>query len=851
MKSQLAIVLASLMPLSSHAELFISEYIEGSGYNKALEIYNPSQSNIDLSAYQFKLFQNSNNTPSYTINLSGNIAPGGTYVVAHQDISDDSQVDLLVNNLQHNGNDTIVLYKNDEVIDSIGKIAEGINWSNNGVTTKDRSLVRKSDIANGDSNPNDAFDPSIEWESFPKNTLVNLGSHNFNGVIDDNDGNDNGGDTDNGSGGDNNSDNAASCGDATTLIADIQGESSSTPLNGETVWDEGIVTISLQASGYNGFYLQDLPTNTDSLATTSNGIFVYHSADNVTQGSHIRFQAKAGEYNNQTQLSNVSELTVCQASIDLPAPVAMSLPMLDSEREAFEGMLITLPQDMFVTDTYNYGRYGQIGLATERLYNPTQIVAPGEEANQVATLNDSKTVYLDDLSTEQNPSSLPYPAPEMTPNNPLRSGNTVQNITGVLAYSFGNWVVLPISDVNVIQTNPRTAEPLLAAEGNLRVASFNVLNYFNGNGQGSEFPTARGANTSTEFDRQRDKIINAISALDADIIGLMEIENDGYDQYSAIADLVNGLNDSLNGNQYSFIAPSVAKIGTDEIAVGIIYNHDVVSAAGAAQILDSSNSVKDDANNPLFIDNKNRPVLTQTFTLLENGQAIAVAVAHLKSKGGSCDSINDPDTGDGQGSCNITRTKAAQATAAFLQSNFADTPTILIGDLNAYAKEDPLTALNAEGFNDVFTALEKTQVYSYIFGGALGQLDHALANSALMPSIIDAQFWPINADEPRVLDYNVEYQSADAQAKFYANDAFRSSDHDPVIIEIQLNAPEVFGDFDGDQDIDRNDVSMFYQMLRRQEITDMRYDFNSDGLLNTRDVRGLMGLCTYNRCASQ
>jgi predicted extracellular nuclease len=257
----------------------------------------------------------------------------------------------------------------------------------------------------------------------------------------------------------------------------------------------------------------------------------------------------------------------------------------------------------------------------------------------------------------------------------------------------------------------------------------------------------------------------------------------------------------------------------------------------------------DNNEQPLFLDNKNRPMLTQKFALIADASELVVAVNHLKSKGSNCDSLNDPDTGDGQGNCNITRTRAASAIGQFLIENYGETPTLVIGDLNAYAKEDPLSTLAESGYINIFSTLNKVGQYSYIFAGELGQLDHALANASMSEKIIDASIWAINADEPRVLDYSTQYQNALQQAKFYAPDAYRSSDHDPVIIEINFSPKTLFGDFDNDQDIDKTDVSLLYQQIKMGTLTNMAYDFNQDGLLSHRDLRGFMKLCTRSRCA--
>ena len=158
---------------------------------------------------------------------------------------------------------------------------------------------------------------------------------------------------------------------------------------------------------------------------------------------------------------------------------------------------------------------------------------------------------------------------------------------------------------------------------------------------------------------------------------------------SALQDLVNGLNAAVGSSVYSFINPGVSQIGTDEIAVALIYKPGTVTPVGAAQILDST-------DDPNFIDTKNRPALAQTFQQASNGAMFTVAVNHLKSKGSDCDDVGDPDTGDGQGNCNLTRKKAAIALASWLATDptgSGDPDFLIIGDLNSYAKEDPITAL--------------------------------------------------------------------------------------------------------------------------------------------------------------
>ncbi|UTN78787.1 ExeM/NucH family extracellular endonuclease [Pseudomonas aeruginosa] len=300
--------------------------------------------------------------------------------------------------------------------------------------------------------------------------------------------------------------------------------------------------------------------------------------------------------------------------------------------------------------------------------------------------------------------------------------------------------------------------------------------------QGRRFPTSRGANTAEEFQRQKAKIVAAILASKADIVGLMEIENDGYGEFSAIADLVNGLNASLpQGQRYAFVNPNRAKLGSDEIAVGLIYRGDKVRTYRSAAVLDSS-------VNPEFDDTRNRPTLAQTFQEINGGERLTIAVNHLKSKGSACD--GDPDTGDGQGNCNLTRARAAQALVDWLAGDptgAKEPDRLIIGDLNSYAKEDPVNVIRSAGYTDLVARQAGAgKGYSYVFSGQSGYLDHALANASLARQVRGAVEWHINADEPRVLDYNVEFKTPRQQDSLYNAEPYRASDHDPVVIGIDL-----------------------------------------------------------------
>ena len=299
----------------------------------------------------------------------------------------------------------------------------------------------------------------------------------------------------------------------------------------------------------------------------------------------------------------------------------------------------------------------------------------------------------------------------------------------------------------------------------------------------------RGADADRpdELARQRAKIISALTTIDADVFGLIEIENNVSDD--AVIDLVSGLNDATAPGTYDYVATGT--IGTDAIKVALIYKPATVTPVGAYAILD--NSV-----DPRFIDTKSRPVLAQTFVESATGAAFTVAVNHLKSKGSDCNDVGDPDTGDGSGNCNGTRTLAAQALvdwAATDPTGSGDPDFLIIGDLNSYDKETPIDAIKAgaddtAGTSDDYTDLVfqflGEDAYSYVFDGQIGYLDHGLANTSLTPQVSGTTIWHINADEPDLIDYDTSFKQP-AQDAIYAPDEYRSSDHDPVIIGLDLD----------------------------------------------------------------
>ncbi|MHA0040280.1 ExeM/NucH family extracellular endonuclease [Deinococcus sp. PEB2-63] len=597
-----------------------------------------------------------------------------------------------------------------------------------------------------------------------------------------------------------------------TNIASVQGATPSgdaaSPLNGQNVTVEGVVTAAFNAS-LQGFFIQEEGIDADSDATTSDGVFVYcgtAGCPTVNVGDRVRVTGTPTEFNNATQIATTAANVLTLASaLPLPATQALTLPLNVTARERFEGMRVSVSGT--VTNNFPLGRFGSFDIADARVTNFTQLNAPdiaGNAAYQAEFKN--RYIRIDDGSRQQNPDPEIFArgGQNLSAANTLRGGDTV-TATGVLTWSndsgtltnggslYTYRVLTGQSDVQVTASNPRLSAPE-AVGGTLRVGAMNVLNYFttlsvsnsgctpngfNSTKSGTQY-IMRGANTCEEFERQQDKIVAAISGLNADVLNLMEMQND-FDKgsSSSVAWLVQKLNDRLGAGTYAYVNPG-AKVGTDAISLAMIYKPAAVTPVGNLAILDNS-------FDPNYADTCNRPTWAQTFQSTANGGRFTAVAMHLKSKGSDCAATGDADIGDGQGNGYKARRNAATAIGNWLATNptgVDESDRLLMGDYNAYAGEEPLSILATAGYANLFDR----NVYSYQFDGQWGSLDQAVGSASLAAQVTGKTKWHINSDEPTVLDYNTEFKSAAQLTGFYAPDAFRSSDHDPLLIGLNLTA---------------------------------------------------------------
>jgi hypothetical protein len=591
---------------------------------------------------------------------------------------------------------------------------------------------------------------------------------------------------------------------AFTPIYTIQGSGTTSPRVGTTETTRGVVT----RVNNNGFYLQD-PVG-DGSASTSDGIFVFTgSRPFVAAGSLLYVTGPVVEFNTGAAVNPVTTANpltevsfptaIVHAGTGTVAPTPLTLPLANAgDWERYEGMLVRIDTPLVASQNFFQGRYGQVTLAgNQRLRKPTNLHRPGTMAAvDLAALNARNSVMLDDGTSVQNPNPTPWIGADDT----LRAGDTLAaGLVGVIDYGLATndnegpalYRIHPTGSPTFTRANVRTAAPA-AVGGNVKVASFNVLNFFTtfGDGtnaagltgqtctQGSETPSAslcRGADSLAEFTRQRTKIVEAMAAVDADVFGLMEIQNNGN---VAVDNLVAALNARVGSTAWAAL-PLPAVVGTDAIRVAMIYKPARVSLVGGP--VGHSDPVH------------NRPPLAQTFAL-PNGERFSVIVNHFKSKG--CDGATgaDLDQGDGQGCFNDRRVLQAQALLAFaatVQATAGDDDVLVIGDINAYAQEDPVHTLLLAGYVDQAARFEPG-VYSYVFDGEAGSLDHALASPSLNARVAGATVWHINADEPSITDYNLEFRQPACPTcgpDYYSPTPYRASDHDPVIVGLDLQPP--------------------------------------------------------------
>ena len=535
------------------------------------------------------------------------------------------------------------------------------------------------------------------------------------------------------------------CGGAVSSIHSVQGPGSASPQVGERVSVRGVVVGDFQRSDQlEGFFVQEPRADEDP--RTSEGLFVFAPGGReVAIGDLVQVTGRVKEHFGLTELNNVDAIAVCERNLDLP-PTPLSL--LERDLEPYEGMLVVVNDELTLAGTHQLAEEGRL------LLSPNG--RPFQETNGSAAgaVGSGRRLLVDDGSRIKNP----VPPPFLDAVGTRRVGDTITGLTGIITEDQNSHMLLPTAPLAFDSLNPRALIPP-QVPGDVRVVSFNLLNFFTSLDD-------RGATDAHELARQGAKHAATISALSADVVGLIELENNEH----SIRELVRVLNeaDDTGHEAWAYVPTPAGGLGVDAIRVGIVYRPNVARPIGppSADL------------HPVF----QRPPVAQTFEIA--GERFTVIVNHFKSK--SCRDVTATEMDTGQGCWNPTRTRQARRLVDFVaevQARSGDDDVLVIGDLNAYGAEDPIRTLIDGGLVDQIAAhVPPEERYSYVYKGDSGYLDHALTTTSMAKRVRGAAFWHINSDEPTFLDYNVE----NGLAAHYAADPFRSSDHDPVLIGLDF-----------------------------------------------------------------
>lgn len=582
-----------------------------------------------------------------------------------------------------------------------------------------------------------------------------------------------------------------------TTIADVQGTTDASPYAGsaDSVRVSGVVTADERTGGYNGVYIQTQGSGgaTDATPGASDGVFVYLGSQKPTLaiGDLVTVTGKVTEYQGLTEISasTAGALSVTEAGVGVPEATPLPDTLVGADREQLEGMLVAPTGTYRLTSSHQLYNFGTLWLSAgaDMPLTPTEAAAPGADAAAVAAANDARRLLLDDgYSIQVINSAHPGTQPYFTTDAVVRNGDSVDfpSQPYVLSYGFADWRLqpsVPINDASPAEykpafgdENPRPATPP-AVGGDIRLASFNVYNYFTT--LTSENANARGADTAEEFAAQQAKIVAAVNGLDADVVSLEEIENSvklGEPKDEALGNLVDALNAAAGAGTWSFV-PTPAALDdaaiTDYITTAIIYRSASVTPVGDSKTVPIDETVWGNAREPI----------AQTFEF--DAKKITVVANHLKSKTPPTGSTGEP--ADGQGWFNEDRVAQAQATLAWTDQLKADAGSgdiFLIGDFNSYAHEDPIGVFTDAGWTDLVPAKAAGQ-YTYSFDGELGSLDHVLASPSVVSTVTGVGVWNINS--PEWSDRGYAFGATDGSSPY------RSSDHDPIVVGVSNEVPPV------------------------------------------------------------
>ena len=407
-----------------------------------------------------------------------------------------------------------------------------------------------------------------------------------------------------------------------------------------------------------------------------------------------------------------------------------------TEMSQFVGKEVQFTTPFYVT---NNSKTGQLTIAPRRIFNPTNQALPlSTDYHSILSLNEQGTLTLTNVSG--------YHRIDERVHNLKVKVNAYNSLSFVSGDWRGNTRAEMEKGYDLEAINSR-------GEHNLLICYMNLEYYLVDN-----FGTGYGPDSSTDHQKQRTKTSQALAKINADIYALVEIQTG----QGALAELAADLTKNT-GRNFAYINDGSVTDGSFTKS-GYIYCTDKVTPHGNMQ------------HNDTYVENRKK---VQGFTEKATGERFILSVNHFKAKSGNGSGANK-DQGDGQGSYNAARVQEAKSIISnypTYTSTFSDEDFLIVGDLNAYGKEDPVTTLTDWGMIDLHRTFHADSSYSYVYQGTLGYLDHALCNSTLYPQVTGMTPYHINAPEKDAYTYDGS-----------SNDGtmFRCSDHDPILIGLRL-----------------------------------------------------------------
>jgi len=510
----------------------------------------------------------------------------------------------------------------------------------------------------------------------------------------------------------------------------------------------GVVTgVFVGEEGLDGFFIQGREPAPDGLPS---GLFVYapdlgkEAARELEPGRVVRLTGWADEYRGRPQLEGLRRMELLGEKEPRVHP--LRLPLRDPER--LEGVLVRARQELTVTGNSDLARYGSLELAAGGRAYRKRGFRPGEGPDNPA--RQGLRIVLDDGRYSRGPEPVPYLSGEGT----RRVGSRVEKgLTGVFSRAFDHPRIHPTRSPEFREANPRP-EPLPEPEGKaVRVAVLNTDSYFLTLGE-------RGADSERELRRQRAKLLAGARRLAADVLVLLELENEDRVARDFRRRLARA-----TGDPWRLARSRASPSGVIRIAMA--YRSDRMELLGTA--MRDRGEIHD------------RPPLVAAFRPRNGGEPFAVAGVHFKSK------RDCPDgAAEGANCWNRRRVRQARALHGFLRKwrhERDGIPVLVAGDLNAYAAEDPVRVLEEAGWTDLIAArLPRPERVTYVYRGESGRLDYLLARDGLAERVEAVFTHSINAEEPPFL----EYDRGGPGGRHLSDGPFRCSDHDPVAADISL-----------------------------------------------------------------